>query len=214
MTQSHDGIGHAHIHAAYHHVPSSLCASVYVYKVRIKKQLPSWTINLLQLQLKTLNKYHYTKKVDRVSVLESEPAQLSRQRGSYLLVAKPTTLVDGFELFVEWHYNYTDFKAPIDWTMFGVLVDVSGSMESAYSLDGSQQSVNTERIQAVRTTTVNIVNKEVRRHQRQESIFACAFGLSDTTKGQTCDLLTLLDHVSDTLRINGHKELIVHMFTA
>ena len=92
--------------------------------------------------------------------------------------------------------------------MFGVLVDVSGSMESAYSLVGSQQSVNTERIQAVLTTTANIVSKEVRRHQRQESIFASAFGLRDTTKGQTCDLLTLLDHVSDTERINGHQELI------
>ena len=123
--------------------------------------------------------FRHIKKLDRVSVLESEPAQLSRQRGSYLfvaqpslvdglnfpsknncrveqstccncscrrwtniatlkrlteyqcsnlnqlsrvanavaiclIVAKPTTLVDGFELFVEW-YCYTDFKVPIDW---------------------------------------------------------------------------------------------------
>ena len=94
--------------------------------------------------------------------------------------------------------------------MIGVLVDVSGSMQSAYSLDESRHSVNVERTQAVLTTIVNIVDKEVTRHRREESIFSCAFGLRDTTKKETCDLLTLLEYESDPLytRINGHEALI------
>ena len=94
--------------------------------------------------------------------------------------------------------------------MIGVLVDVSGSMQSAYSLDGSRHSVDVERTQAVLTTIVNIVDKEVTRHRREESIFSCAFGLRDTTKKETCDLLTLLEYESDPLytRINGHEALI------
>ena len=96
--------------------------------------------------------------------------------------------------------------------MIGVLVDVSGSMQSAYSLDESRHSVNVERTQAVLTTIVNIVDKEVTRHRREESIFSCAFGLRDTTKKETCDLLTLLEYESDPFyimnEINGHEALI------
>lgn len=47
--------------------------------------------------------------------------------------------------------------------MLGVLVDVSGSMEEAYSVDSSC-TVNVERTQAVLTTVANIVDQEVVRH--------------------------------------------------
>ena len=82
--------------------------------------------------------------------------------------------------------------------MIGVLVDVSGSMSSAYSrsrsVDRSQDSDDVERIQAVLTTVVNIVSKEVWRHRRDESMFVSAFGIRDSDK--SADLLTLLDRVS------------------
>ena len=73
--------------------------------------------------------------------------------------------------------------------MFGVLLDVSGSMESAYALDKSHQ-VEVERTHAIFTTVTNIAKREVACHQRQESIFVSAFGLKHTP---TCDLPSLLD---------------------
>lgn len=78
--------------------------------------------------------------------------------------------------------------------MFGVLVDVSGSMKSAYALDKSHH-VNTERTHAIFTSIMNIVKKEVDRHERQELIFASAFGLENSPG--TCDLLRLLDYFAD-----------------
>lgn len=72
--------------------------------------------------------------------------------------------------------------------MFGVLVDVSGSMESAYALNRSNDA-NVERTHAILTTIINIVKQEVVHHDRRESIFVCAFGLSGPTV--TCDLVSL-----------------------
>jgi len=74
--------------------------------------------------------------------------------------------------------------------MFGVLVDVSGSMESAYALNRSNDA-NVERTHAILTTIINIVKQEVVHHERRESIFVCAFGLSGPTV--TCDLVSLLE---------------------
>ena len=78
--------------------------------------------------------------------------------------------------------------------MLGVLVDVSGSMEKAYSVDSSC-TVNVERTQAVLTTVANIVDQEVVRHKREESIFVAAFGLNKPSL--TCDLLSLLEYLDD-----------------
>lgn len=58
--------------------------------------------------------------------------------------------------------------------MFGVLVDVSGSMQSAYALDRSHQA-DVERIHAILTTLVSIVKREIAHHKRKESIFVGAF---------------------------------------
>jgi hypothetical protein len=98
----------------------------------------------------------------------------------------------------------------------GVLVDVSGSMREAYSLDRSQ-SVNVERTHAILTTVINIVKKEVDHHERQDSVFVSAFGLSDSIKKhfqtpraaayETIDLLCLLDCFADT-RTDGYRALI------
>ena len=86
--------------------------------------------------------------------------------------------------------------------MFGVLLDVSGSMEKAYALDRSH-TVDVERTHAIFTTVANIVKREVYHHDRQESIFVSAFGLEHQA---TCDLPSLLD-IFD-LDSSGHLKLI------
>ena len=93
-------------------------------------------------------------------------------------------------------------------TLFGVLVDVSGSMESAYALDRSHDA-SVERTHAILTTIMNIVKREVTHHDRQESIFACAFGLNkERTRGiVTCDLISLLEYIAGGPR-DGHQALI------
>ena len=71
--------------------------------------------------------------------------------------------------------------------MFGVLVDVSGSMKSALSLDGSHhRGAEVKRTHAILTSTLNIVKREVAHHQRQDSVFVSAFGLNNVN---ACDLL-------------------------
>ena len=92
--------------------------------------------------------------------------------------------------------------------MFGVLVDVSGSMRSAYSLDRSHDA-NVERTHAVLTSIMSIVKQEVIHHERKDSIFVSAFGLDH--HAETCDLLRLLDFVADSdtdSQIDGQEELI------
>ena len=79
--------------------------------------------------------------------------------------------------------------------MFGVLVDVSGSMKRAYALDRSHDA-NVERTHAILTSIMSIVKQEVIHHKRKESIFACAFGLDHRT--ETCDLLRLLNFFADS----------------
>jgi len=93
--------------------------------------------------------------------------------------------------------------------MFGVLVDVSGSMESAYALDRSNDT-SVERTHAIFTTILKIVKGRV---DHEESIFACAFGLSGDT--QTCDLFSLLECIPDLIvsrvvdrQDNVHQTLI------
>ena len=78
--------------------------------------------------------------------------------------------------------------------MFGVLIDVSGSMETAYSLDRSSDD-EVERIHALLTTIMNIVKREVAHHDRREDIFASAFGLQGPA--QTGDLILMLDYLAD-----------------
>ena len=79
--------------------------------------------------------------------------------------------------------------------MFGVLVDVSGSMEMSYALERSRRDANVERVHAIITTIINIVNREVTHYDRPESIFVSAFGL-DTKNVNTCDLVALLDLIA------------------
>ena len=90
--------------------------------------------------------------------------------------------------------------------LFGVLVDVSGSMSSAYALDTSTDA-SVQRTHAIFTTIMNIVKREVIHHHRQESIFACAFGLRSNKCGHgcpgTCDLIPLFDCPKD-----GYQALV------
>ena len=85
--------------------------------------------------------------------------------------------------------------------LFGVLLDVSGSMRDAYALDRSSD-VSVERTHAIFTTIMNIVKRDVVHRHRQEYVFACAFGL-DRGRIQTCDFISLFDGPKD-----GHRALI------
>ena len=81
--------------------------------------------------------------------------------------------------------------------MFGVLLDVSGSMRQAYALDTSHDA-SVQRTHAVFSTVANIVKREANRHNRQESIFATVFGLEGPTT--TCDLIPLLEILRESRR--------------
>lgn len=86
--------------------------------------------------------------------------------------------------------------------MFGVLVDVSGSMRSALSVDESHRpGADVERTRAILTSTLNIVKQEVAHHQRQDSVFVSAFGLD------TCDLLSLLELLKESKLKHGCMSL-------
>ena len=115
--------------------------------------------------------------------------------------------------------------------MFGILVDVSGSMQTAYALDRSSDA-NVDRTHAIFTTVMNIVKREVVHHNRQDSIFVCAFGLCEPTETVladlspfasdaaetrvretpvTCDLVSLLEYIAgpkDSRGKDGYEALI------
>ena len=77
--------------------------------------------------------------------------------------------------------------------MFGILVDVSGSMRKTFSLDRSR-SVRVKRAHAIITTVLKIVKTEVSRHKREDQIFVSAFGLAGKRNNViTCDLIALLN---------------------
>jgi hypothetical protein len=89
--------------------------------------------------------------------------------------------------------------------MIGILLDVSGSMKTAYSLDRSTDA-SVERTHAILTSVMNIVRREVDHYNRRESVFACAFGLSKYS--DTCDLITLLEDFEDP---SDQKKKLIHL---
>ncbi len=72
--------------------------------------------------------------------------------------------------------------------MYGVLVDVSRSMQSVYSVDDSRDTT-VRRSHAIFKTVLNIVNNE---SNNQDEIFVGAFGVK-VRSVTTCDLLALLN---------------------
>ena len=93
--------------------------------------------------------------------------------------------------------------------MFAVLLDVSGSMREAYSRRDSRNTshdTSVRRTHAVLTTTAEIVRKEVTRHNRDDSIFTCAFGLSKPTTA--CDLIPLLEALRESRQGSPYDALI------
>ena len=80
--------------------------------------------------------------------------------------------------------------------MFGVLLDVSGSMQNVYALDAHNTSV--QQTHAVVTTIANIAREEAKHHGWQDSIFICAFGLAKHT--DVCDLIPLFEIIRDSWR--------------
>ena len=98
--------------------------------------------------------------------------------------------------------------------MFGVLVDVSASMCSAYAAsENLQDDESVSRMHALFTTVAKIVEREVAHHERQDSIFACAFGLRKQYP-PVCNLIELFTKLRDfnaSLQkpaTCGHDELV------
>ena len=88
-----------------------------------------------------------------------------------------------------------------------MLLDVSGSMRSAFGLDDTRDTT-VERAHAIITSIINIVKTEVGHHKRVDEIFASAFGLSMRTRA--CDLIALLDIVAgpkDMRELSGYEAL-------
>ena len=83
-----------------------------------------------------------------------------------------------------------------------MLVDVSGSMERAFAVDSSKDA-SVERVHAIITTTLKIVNTEVSHHNSSDEIFVSAFGLDMVT--DTCDLIALLDLIAGPKSLRGKK---------
>ena len=108
--------------------------------------------------------------------------------------------------------------------MFGVLLDVSGSMEKAfaehYDKPGYLTDNKVKRSHGIITTLNNIVNQEITTYERNDLVFATAFGLDDTKCNgvNTCDFIALLKkkkEIDETLERweteyprNGHEKLI------
>ena len=80
-------------------------------------------------------------------------------------------------------------------SLTGVLVDVSGSMRKAFSLDRTV-SGSVERTHTIITTLSGIVKKETVAHDRRhDCVFVSAFGLKDVG---TCNLVQLLNYYENS----------------
>ena len=111
--------------------------------------------------------------------------------------------------------------------MFGVLFDVSASMEQAFAAHYDKRDSLTDgkvkRSHGIITTLNNIVHQEITTYERKDVIFASAFGLN-TSKCEginTCDFVSMLENREALQEIhkrmarwekeyphNGHKFLI------
>ena len=89
------------------------------------------------------------------------------------------------------------------------------SMKKAYALNElHHDDVSVERTHAVFTTIAKIVEREVTHHDRRESIFACAFGLSHSAT--ICNLIELFANlrVQTLTTINLFRNVqVVHYYT-
>ena len=106
--------------------------------------------------------------------------------------------------------------------MFGVLLDVSASMEEAFAIHYDKRGDLTEdkvkRSHGIITTLNNIVNQEITTYERKDLVFATAFGLHPKAGVDTCDFIALLrkkKEIDETLdrwekqySNSGHKILI------
>ena len=85
--------------------------------------------------------------------------------------------------------------------MFGILLDVSNSMRSAYALDVDRvHDTSIQRTHAVVTTIANIARREAKHHGQQDYIFTCAFGLEEHMHTDICDLIPLFEIMRDSQR--------------
>ena len=84
--------------------------------------------------------------------------------------------------------------------MFGVLVDVSGSMEEAFAAHYDKRSgLTDEKVQrshGIITTLNNIVNQEITTYEREDLVFVQSFGLKKTKCNgiDTCDFVSMLEN--------------------
>ena len=92
--------------------------------------------------------------------------------------------------------------------MFGILLDVSGSMKSAYSTD-NRHDVSVQRTHTLFTTVANIVGKEVANHKRQDRIFACGFGIQEPAP--VCNLIPLFELLRDLRQSQSQPQDLVRL---
>ena len=93
--------------------------------------------------------------------------------------------------------------------MYGVLLDVSGSMRSAYATGDRNHDVSVQRTHTMFTTIANIVGKEVANHKRQERIFACGFGIEEPAP--VCNLIPLFELLKDLRQSKSTPEDLVRL---
>ena len=111
--------------------------------------------------------------------------------------------------------------------MFGVLLDVSGSMEQSFEAHYDKRDAltddNVKRSHGIVTTLNNIVQQEITTYERKDLVFVSAFGLDPSKcKGiDTCDFVYMLEERNTLQEIdkrmhrwekeypyNGHRILI------
>ena len=106
-------------------------------------------------------------------------------------------------------------------TMFGVLLDVSSSMEKPFvELYSYLTDEKVKQSHGIITTLYNIVNQEIITYERNDLVFVTAFGLNDTKCNgvNTCDFIALLKEIKEIDETldrweteylsNGHEKLI------
>ena len=83
--------------------------------------------------------------------------------------------------------------------MFGVLFDVSGSMEQSFAAHYDKRDAltddNVKRSHGIVTTLNNIVHQEITTYEREDLVFVSAFGLnpSKCKDTDTCDFVSMLE---------------------
>ena len=96
--------------------------------------------------------------------------------------------------------------------MFGVLFDVSASMEESFAANYNKLDAltddNVKRSLGIVTTLNNIVNQEITTYERKDLVFVSAFGLNPSrcNDAETCDFVSMLEERKTLQKIDEIKD--------